>query len=78
MAPDSGDHKIAWANEKLRIACADARRSQVLIGEPHCDCTKEQSGRCRHTLGNRPTLVPEHRDQLEEKRTAFYLNEKIK
>lgn len=80
LAPDSGDHNIAWANEKLRIACGRREeRRRILIGAPQLRLPDGTVG-----LDADLTLVqPPNLESLniatswKEKRTAFYLNEKI-
>jgi hypothetical protein len=80
LPASSGDHSVAWANRKLRIACSrKEERRRLLVAAPQLQLPDGRIG-----IDADLTLVqPPNSESLniatswKEKRTAFYLNEKI-
>lgn len=80
LAPHSGDHTVAWTNKHLRVAFSRrGERRRILFGAPKLLLPNGEQG-----LDADLTLVqPANLESMniatswKEKRTAFYLNEKV-
>ncbi|MDD3365809.1 MAG: DUF2804 domain-containing protein [Sphaerochaetaceae bacterium] len=80
LSPHSGDHAVAWANKKMRIALSrKEERRRILIGAPDLVLPDGRIGLDADlTLVQIPTTESLNiATSWKEKRTAFYLNEKI-
>ena len=80
LSPNSGNHAVAWANKKMRIALSrkDERR-RILIGAPNLVLPDGRVGiDADLTLIQSPNLESLNiATSWKEKRRAFYLNEKV-